>query len=169
MLSRMMDAPKLRRRWLRYGLILLLALAIVAIVVNLVTQKMHAVMQRTDALEAVVEAGGEVRFDFQIDESGNRLAKARLPGPSWLRWLTGDDLGAHVVEAQVETDEALKRIAELPQLWALHLSSKGITDAGLARLHCMSQLQVLSLEETQVTERGVTNLRKALPNCQIVR
>jgi hypothetical protein len=33
----------------------------------------------------------------------------------------------------------------------------------------LTQLQCLSIQETQVTEAGVAELKKALPNVQIIR
>lgn len=109
-----------------------------------------------------------MRFDFEIDQSGNRLPKASLPGPTWLRRWIGDDICSNVVEAEVKADNALEGIKDLPQLRHLHLSFEGITDAGLQHLEQLPQLETLCLEETQITEQGVRKLRKALPNCRII-
>jgi hypothetical protein len=126
-------------------------------------------MRRTEAVEAIFRSGGGARFDFEVDESGMRLAKAREPGPAWLRYLMGQDLGANVIEAEVQSDEALEGIKDLSQLRKLHLFSKRITDVGLQRLEEANQLETLYLEETQVTEEGVRKLQKALPKCRIIR
>ena len=93
---------------------------------------MQASMRRTEAVEAILKSGGGARFDFEVDESGKQLAQAREPGPAWLRCLMGQDLGANVIEAEVQTDDALESIKVLPQLRKLHLFSPGITDGGLA-------------------------------------
>jgi hypothetical protein len=34
----------------------------------------------------ILATGGGVRFDFEIDQSGNPLPEAALPGPKWLRY-----------------------------------------------------------------------------------
>ncbi len=134
-----------------------------------VAQRMQASMRRTEAVEAILRSGGGARFDFGVDESGKPLAKARDPGPSWLRYLMGQDLGANVIEAEVQADDALEGVKDLPQLRRLHLFSKGITDAGLRHLEQLPQLETLYLEKTHVTDAGVRKLQKALPKCRIIR
>ena len=42
-----------------------------------------------------------------------------------------------------------------------------MTDAGLQHLKGLTNLQTLELDNTQVTATGLTDLRKALPDCQI--
>ena len=166
----MTDTPKPRRRWLRYSLIALLVLVVSAgIGISWIAHRMQRSMRQHEAVEAIVNTGGGVRFDFEIDQSGNPLADAAPPGPAWLRYWVGDDLGTNVVEAEVQTDNALENIKDLPQLRQLHLFSKGITDAGLEHLEQMNQLEALYLEKTLVTEQGVRKLQKALPNCRIIR
>jgi hypothetical protein len=168
--ARMIDTAKPRRRWLRYGLITLLVLAVVAgIGMCWVAQRMRESMRRTEAVEAIFKSGGGARFDFEVDESGKPLAKAREPGPAWLRYLMGQDLGANVIEAEVQTDEALEGVKDLPQLRRLHLFSKRITDVGLQHLEMVSQLETLYLEKTEVTDAGVKKLQKALPKCRVIR
>lgn len=169
-LARMTDTSKPCRRWLRYGLIPLLVLVTVAgIGMCWIAEKMRESMRRTEAVEAIFKSGGGARFDFEVDESGKPLAQAREPGPAWLRYLMGHDLGANVIEAEVQTDDALEGVKDLPQLRKLHLFSNRITDAGLMHLEEVDQLETLYLEETQVTEGGVKKLHQALPNCRIIR
>ena len=81
----------------------------------------------------------------------------------------GQDLGANVIEAEVQTDEALEGVKDLPQLRRLHLFSKRITDVGLQHLEMVSQLETLYLEKTEVTDGGIRRLQKALPKCRIIR
>jgi len=81
----------------------------------------------------------------------------------------GQDLGTNVIEAEVQTDDALEGVKELPQLRKLHLFSKRVTDAGLRHLETVSQLETLFLEETRVTDEGVRKLQKTLPKCRIIR
>lgn len=166
----MTDSSKSRRRWLRYGLISLLVLVVVAsLVMCWIEPRMRESMRRTEAVEAIFKSGGGAKFDFEVDESGNRLAKAREPGPSWLRYLMGQDLGANVIEAEVQTDEALVGVKDLPLLRKLHLFSKRITDGGLRHLEEASQLETVYVENTKVTDEGIKRLQKALPKCRIIR
>jgi hypothetical protein len=134
-----------------------------------VAQRMQASMRQHEAVEAILETGGGVRFDFEIDQSGNPLPKASPPGPTWVRYLMGDDFCSNVVEAEVQADTALECVKDLPQLHRLHLFSKAITDAGLEHLEQLPQLETLFLEKTKVTEQGIRKLQKALPNCRIIR
>jgi hypothetical protein len=60
----------------------------------------------------------------------------------------------------------LRRLSKLQQLW---LDDTRVTDAGLVRLEGMKQLCWLNLSNTKVTDEGVKKLRKALPECEIVR
>lgn len=190
----MTDAAKPRRRWLLYSLITLLVLVVLAgIAMTWVAIRVQRTMRQSEAVEAILEAGGVVRYDFEVDQSGNRLPKASLPGPAWVRYWTGYDLDSNVVEAEVQTDATLEGIKDLPLLRRLHLFSTRITDAGLRHLKMSPQLEVLYLEnvgvtdvglqhleqlpqlkglyldKTQVTEKGVMKLQKALPNCVIAR
>jgi hypothetical protein len=160
-----------KRRWRLYALITLLVLVVVTgIVLTCVGRTMRAWAQRTEMMETIVNSGGKVRLDLEIDESGNPIAEAKPHGSAWLRPLMGgDDLGSNIVEAEVTTDDALKGIECLRNLRILVLSSGRITDAGLKRVEQLSRLKTLCLNETKVTEEGVMKLRKALPNCKILR
>ena len=131
---------------------------------------MRAWAQRTEMMETIVNAGGRVRLDLRIDESGNPIAEAKPHGSAWLRpWMGSDDLGSNIVEAEVTTDDALEGIDCLPNLRILVLGSSRITDAGLQHLERLTQLKTLCLNGTQVTEQGILKIQKALPNCWIVR
>jgi hypothetical protein len=67
------------------------------------------------------------------------------------------------------SDAGLPHVRGLTQLESLHLDNTQVTDAGLVHLWGLTQLQCLSIQETQVTEAGVAELKKALPNVQIIR
>ena len=49
------------------------------------------------------------------------------------------------------------------------LGHESVTDTGLMELARLKQLQWLGLNETKVTDKGVQELKKALPQVQIVR
>jgi hypothetical protein len=55
-------------------------------------------------------------------------------------------------------------------LEALDLTGTNVTDKGLRHLEHMSNLQILALTDCpNITDAGVSRLRKALPNCKILR
>jgi hypothetical protein len=160
-----------KRRWRLYALITLLVLVIVAgIAVTCIGRTMRVWARRTETMETIVNAGGRVRVDFCIDESGNPIGNAKPHGSAWLRPLMGsDDLGSNAVEAEVPTNDALKDIECLHNLRILELTSGGITDACLPYLEHMGQLKSLHFHGTKVSKEGVTRLQEKLPNCKIVR
>ena len=49
------------------------------------------------------------------------------------------------------------------------MSDIQITDAGLVHLKGLTGLQTLNLAGTKVTDAGVAELKKALPNCEIIK
>jgi len=66
------------------------------------------------------------------------------------------------------TDDALSHLKGLTRLKLLGLPHMPVTDAGLAHLKQLENLERLSLRDIDVSEEGIEELRKALPNCQIV-
>jgi hypothetical protein len=166
----MTDAPK-RRLWLRYSLITLLVVVVVAgVAMGRIGRTMRAWAQRTEMMETIVNAGGRVRLDLEIDESGNPITKAKPHGSAWLRpWMGSDDLGSNIVEAEVVNDDALAGIECLRNLRILVLSSGRITDAGLQHVERVTRLKTLCLNGTKITGQGILKIQKALPNCRIVR
>ncbi len=67
------------------------------------------------------------------------------------------------------TNAGLDHLQGLPQLEDLRLSRTRITDAGLAHLQGLSQLRALNISFTETSPAAVAALRKALPECKIVR
>jgi len=65
------------------------------------------------------------------------------------------------------TDAGLEQVRGLTNLEVLKLNDTQVTDAGLEHLKGLTSLQTLELDDTRVTATGVTDLRKALPDCQI--
>ena len=57
----------------------------------------------------------------------------------------------------------------LTNLKKLYLWDTQVTDAGLVHLVGLTNLKWLYLYGTQVTDAGLAELRKALPNCDIIR
>ena len=57
----------------------------------------------------------------------------------------------------------------MEKVWSLALSRTKITDAGLKEVAKLQQLKILWLQDPQITDAGVTELKKALPKCEIFR
>jgi hypothetical protein len=77
-----------------------------------IAHRMQRSMRQREAVEAILATGARLRFDFQIDQSGNLLSEASPPGPAWLRYVMGADLGANVVEAELRTEAALEYVKD---------------------------------------------------------
>lgn len=67
------------------------------------------------------------------------------------------------------TDADLVRLAAFPELEELNLTFTQITDADIVQLAAFPDLEKLNLAFTETTDEGVARLRKALPNCEIMR
>ncbi len=66
-------------------------------------------------------------------------------------------------------DVGMTHLRGLVQLQVLNLNGTRVTDAGLQNLAQLTQLVRLHLRDTAVTEEGLKMLRKALPDCDVVR
>ena len=74
----------------------------------------------------------------------------------------------HALRSTKIIDVGLKEIAKLQELTGLWLNGTDITDAGLMDAAKLQKLISLGLENTQITDGGVAELKKALPNCNII-
>jgi hypothetical protein len=70
---------------------------------------------------------------------------------------------------QQVTDAAMKDIAGHSELETLLLGGSKVTDAGLKDLASLKKLKLLNVANTQVSDKGVTELKKSLPDCDIMR
>ena len=76
----------------------------------------------------------------------------RLPH---LRFLTLDGRG----EKSKITDEGLKIVGGLRELWRLDLNATKVTDKGLVHLRGLTRLKWLCIDDTKVTEAGLKHLK----------
>lgn len=67
------------------------------------------------------------------------------------------------------TDVGLKSLENLLHLRHLDASSQGVTDLSLPTLKRFKDLEYLNLDYTRITDAAVSDLKRALPNCRIVR
>ena len=187
--------PKPKRRWYQFSLrTLLVFVLLVSVGLNWLGVKMHQARKQREAVEAILEAGGEVAYGYQFKEDGASVPGATPPGPAWLRKLLGDDFFRDVIRVSLEldsggaelehleglselrrvnlastqvTDVGLEHIKGLTKLETLFLDDTKITDTGLEHLKGLTNLKSLGLSHTQVTDEGTKNLQEALPNCVI--
>jgi beta-lactamase regulating signal transducer with metallopeptidase domain len=79
------------------------------------------------------------------------------------------DLRALYLDNTQITDDGMKDLADVKNLETLGLGHTRITDRGLMHLADLKHLRKLYLDNTQVTDEGVGQLKRALPNLDIVR
>jgi mono/diheme cytochrome c family protein len=66
------------------------------------------------------------------------------------------------------TDKQLEALSQLPELSYLNLYNTQISDAGLDALHDCPSLRKIFLSQTQATPAGINQLKKALPDLEVV-
>jgi hypothetical protein len=150
------DPPKRKRRWFQFSLrSLLIFVAICAIPCGWFGARMERATKQKAAVEAIVKAGGSVRYDYERDATGNWIPVAEPHAPKWLRNLLGDDFFSTVVEATAYTDVSVEHLNDLGGLRSLSFCSLRITDSGLRHLEELSQLEDLSFSGTGISESGL--------------
>jgi hypothetical protein len=190
--------PKSKLRWYQFSLRnLLIFVTLFAIACSWFAVKMQQAERQREAVEAILKAGGGVRYDYQL--AGTIIPPEEPTGPVWLRRLLGDDIFANVAEvslwgkgtqitdADLEhlkgltmlqelqlwgtqiTDAGLEHLKGLAQLKKLDLQNTEVTDAGLVHLKGLTNLESLDISKTNVTDAGIKDLQKALPNLKITR
>lgn len=155
-----------KRRWLQFSLgSLLLLITVLAVWLG---WQVNRVRREREAIALVERLGGEVYFDYQVEENvplGHFVTSParKPPAPDWLRWLVGEDYFRRVASVELRdtkvTDEDLHVVAGLRRLWLLDLSNTSITNAGLAHLKGLRELRGLTLINTDVDSAGLAHLR----------
>ena len=85
--------------------------------------------------------------------------------------LKGLNLKELRIPDQAATDTGLKHYLEAvkPPTELSLFRWKKITDAGLVHIKELTNLRLVDLSFTQVSDAGIAELRKALPNCKIIK
>jgi hypothetical protein len=65
------------------------------------------------------------------------------------------------------SDNSLRQLMDMPKLDNVDLTNTSITDAGLEFLSKIKTLEYLHVEGTRVTANGISQVRSALPNCEV--
>lgn len=125
-----------------------------------------------EALRTLIEAGG-IRIyadDRQPDYPVLRVDFNGQPEleSECLQALTAfPKLATLGLKGMPVTDQDLQTIKQLTSLEVLDLADTGITDEGALQLQGLKKLASLDLKGTRVTAEAVTELRQALPRCEI--
>lgn len=81
--------------------------------------------------------------------------------------LIADPIVKKAIRLQYKKSEGNLTKADLENVYELNLGDTQITDEGLKEVAKLQRLMYFYLHSTKVTKRGMTELKKALPNCEI--
>jgi hypothetical protein len=98
--------------------------------------------------------------DLLFAEVGNILGLVHIADLHSLRTLN--------LAGTAISDAGLSHLHKLTGLRSLVLWGTRVTDAGLMHLHALTGLRELDLERTRVSPTGLAELRRALPQAEIV-
>jgi hypothetical protein len=111
--------PKRKRRWFQFRLrTLLLLVTVFAVLFGWVAHKAHNAREQKRVVAWLREKEAFMRYDYQIDDQGEDIINAALPGPKWIRDVLGIDFVDSVVLAYVMCDrlDDYSVLAGLPDL-----------------------------------------------------
>jgi Leucine Rich repeat len=142
----MTEPIKRRPKWLRFSLrTLLVVMTVLCVWLGF---KVNAARRQKEAVAAILNAEGSVRFDYQMvpdpiapddasKASWRNQDQSTPPGPVWLRKAIGDEYFREVLEVAIQqrvvADQDFGKLAELPRLRILYLIGRipdGSTDFG---------------------------------------
>ena len=164
-----------RRRWYQYSLRSLFVLTLLfSLCMSWFATRMRRARNQHEVVAAITELGYEIRYDYQIDASGQEISGARPWTPEWLRKPLGDDFFVDVVSIKSTwppfsffngvsrsggyiADDHLAKISCLTNLRILS-PGYGVTDAGLSHLAALTQLEALDLRHSRVSNAGLAQL-----------
>ncbi len=136
----MSDPKTHRRRYRQFSLrTFLVVLTIVCVWFG---WQVNRANRQRQAVAWVLEIGGSVKYDYEVDDKGNTIADAKPTSPEWL-----PDFYDQVVY--------------------VYLTGMPVSD--LTPLANLKSLERLYLWDTRVSEEQITKLRQALPNCAIYK
>ncbi len=121
---------------------------------------MRSVMIGLVAVLLVSTAWGQEKLDLSGQDITDEQLAEKLKGLPNLKWLNLNNTKI--------TDAGLVHLKGLTNLKVLWLEDTKITDAGLVHLKGLTNLKRLYLWNTKVTDAGVQELKKALPDCEIM-
>jgi hypothetical protein len=135
---------------------LLLLTITVAIPSSWLAVEMQQGKRQKKAVEALIKLGGSLKYDFEINSSGDLIQGPLQPGPAWVRSLLGNDFFTSVVYVYLSgmtvTNADVEYLNELTQLNTLIIIRASFSDAEMSQLKGMNLLQELGLSQTQITD-----------------
>jgi hypothetical protein len=156
--------PRAKRRWYQFRLrALLLLMAAFALWLGI---KVHRVRQQEEAIQAVLDLGGTVYYDYQLEQDsyGRTTIDREAPpsGPAWLRAVVGEEYFREVTDVSLRdtkaSDAELELLAKLPGLQSLDLANSPVSSDGLVHLRGLRKLRALSLCNTDVDDSGMKHI-----------
>jgi hypothetical protein len=150
---------------------LLLFLVAVSIPLGWFAWEMQKARRQREAVEAILDAGASVLYDYRSDENGAVFDEHLFPfgigreetsTPPWLRELFGDDFFCDVtviwsIGGRV-TDSTLEHLKGVNNVRTLHVPLNPITDNGLEHIRGLKTLTTLTLFGAQITDAGLEHL-----------
>lgn len=147
---------KPRRRWVQFSLrTLFLLVCLVCVLAAAVSYFMWQGRKQQMAVDAILQAGGNVYYDYQMDEQysePNTLADAQPadPWPPWIESFLGHDTLYSVAAVDFSTpdelgEEAFTALGALRGVKFLFLSSPSVSDDSLRHLAHWHSLETLIL------------------------
>ena len=118
-----MTAPKPRRRYLQFSLRTFLVL--LTLVCVWFGWQVNRVNRQRKAVAWVLEMGGSVLYDYEVDDKGNTIADAKPTSPEWLPDFYDQVVEVHLRNTQVRD---LTPLANLKSLKGLDLSNTQASD-----------------------------------------
>ena len=79
------------------------------------------------------------------------------------------DMTTNLTKWHKAKDEHILQLNGLPHLKEINVSDSEVTDKGLRRLADFKSLRRIDVRNTKVTAQGVEELKKTLPDCEVIR
>lgn len=126
---------------------------------------LNRIRVQREAIAIIERAGGEIVFDYELDENLDRVyPPPEPPGPRWLRSQLGDELFRDVDTvgfnpAEVPPgDEVLAAMSQFPRIECIRLAGASISDDGLRHIRGLSRLKILDLSGTSISDSGLVHI-----------
>jgi hypothetical protein len=154
------EPSKRKRRWFQFSLrTLLIAFTLCAAWLAWHANRAH---RQRAAVNAVIELGGSVSYDYQITEDKGKFMFDPKAIPGWPQWAIdalGIDCFQNVVSVSLmngrATDETLLLLGRVPTIRNIALKGGNVTNEGVAHLSSLPDLHYLALWQTNVGDGGL--------------
>jgi hypothetical protein len=135
--------------------------------------QVHLARKQREAVAAVKEYGGFVRYDWELDGNGMPVPGATPRAPGWLRRAVGEDYLQRVAVVDMihatdrrgkadltesESDALMTKLAAFPDLREVYLPGELATDRAMETIGGLTGLRTLMMWEARIT--GLSRLRR---------